>query len=160
MITGAIKATFSDFKLIRGRKVAMLIFEVPIEAADAALDTLGGLPRPDQEAWCGIARIDPKKAASAAPMQSDERVPKERRRFRDVPLAAQAGMRCAEPAFQKFLSEEHASFPITDADTAASFVREHCCVKSRSEIIEGSKAADKWLALNSQYDVWMRGVSA
>lgn len=160
MSTPAIQATFADFRLIKGRKVAQLVFEVPIEAADAALDTLGGLPRPDQEAWCGIARIDPKKAASVAPTQSDERVPKERRRFRDVPLAAQAGMRCDEAPFQKFLSEEHASFPITDGDTAASFVRGHCCVKSRSEIIEGSKAADKWLALNSEYDVWMRGVAA
>ena len=36
----AIKATFSDFKLIKGRKVAQLIFEVPIEATDAALAAL------------------------------------------------------------------------------------------------------------------------
>ena len=39
----AIKATFSDFKLIKTRKVAQLVMEIPVEQADAALKALGGL---------------------------------------------------------------------------------------------------------------------
>lgn len=156
MTAPAIKATFSDFRLIKGRKVAQLVFEVPIEGADQALETLGGVPRMDKEAWVGIARLDPAKAA-IAPLQPDTSLSREkiRKRFNTLPLKQQCAMRCGEPAFQKFLSEEHAAFPISDPETAASFVRGHCLVKSRSEIVEGSPAADKWLALDSAFSVWM-----
>jgi hypothetical protein len=36
----AIKGTFSDFKLIKTRKLAQLIIEIPIELADSALAAL------------------------------------------------------------------------------------------------------------------------
>ena len=61
-----IKATFSDFRIIRGRKVASLCFEVPIEGADAALAALGGLPRPDAERWYAIVALA-QHAASERP---------------------------------------------------------------------------------------------
>ena len=51
----AIRATYSDVKLVKTRKVFQLIFEVPIEDADNALRVLGGLPRPAAERWVGIA---------------------------------------------------------------------------------------------------------
>lgn len=161
MPASAIQATFSDFKLVRGRKVAMLVFEVPIEAADAALDTLGGLPRPDQEAWCGIARINPAKAVekhvSEPPTQSSPApVEKIRRRFNTLPLPTQCAMKCEEPAFWKFLSEVYAANEISDPETAASYVRRHCGVQSRKEIIEGSEPAEYWLALAGEFDLWMR----
>lgn len=164
MSASAIQATFSDFKLIKGRKCAQLVFEVPIEAADAALDTLGGLPRPDQEAWCGIARINPAKTAEKAASEpvtqsaslSGDKV---RRRFNTLPMKQQAAMRCNEAAFQRFLSEEHSAFQILDPETAAAFVRGFCGVKSRSEIVEGSEAAEKWLGLDGKYDLWMRAVA-
>ncbi len=35
-------ATFSDFRLVKGRKVCQLVCEVPLEQADAALAALGG----------------------------------------------------------------------------------------------------------------------
>lgn len=50
-------ATFSDFRIVKTRKLAQFVFEVPIEDADKALAALGGLPRSDGERWCGIALI-------------------------------------------------------------------------------------------------------
>ncbi len=41
----AIRATYSDLKLVKTRKVLQLIFEVPIEEGDNALRVLGGLAR-------------------------------------------------------------------------------------------------------------------
>ena len=35
-----------------------LIFEVPIEASNNALEVLGGIPNPEKEIWVGIARIN------------------------------------------------------------------------------------------------------
>ena len=37
----AIKATFCNFKNIAGRKVVQLIFEIPVEQASQAYETLG-----------------------------------------------------------------------------------------------------------------------
>lgn len=67
----AISATFSDFRIVKGRKVAQLIFETPLEAADEALRMLGGLPRPDAERWVGIAPLKAKPTAAPAPVAND-----------------------------------------------------------------------------------------
>jgi hypothetical protein len=53
----AIKATFADFKIVKTRKLAQLIFEIPIEQADSALAALGGIPRSDAERWVAIALL-------------------------------------------------------------------------------------------------------
>lgn len=161
MTAPAIKATFSDFRLVKGRKVAQLVFEVPIEGADQALETLGGVPRMDKEAWVGIARINPaktsEKPASEPPAQSSQLSgDKIRRRFSELPLKQRAAMRCAEPAFQRFLSEVYPTKTILDAYEAASLVRSHCGVNSRAEITEGSDAGRLWLALEGEFDLWMR----
>ena len=148
----AFQATFSDFRLVKGRKVCQLVFEVPIEAADMALQTLGGLPRPDQEAWVGIARIDPKKAASDAPKPVGE--PKERRRFVELSLAAQAGLRCNEKAFWKFLHDEM-SYDIDSEAEAAEAVRDICGVESRAAIRDGDPSGKRWDRLNADYVNWM-----
>ena len=155
----AFQATFSDFKVIKGRKVCQFVFETPIEAADAALQTLGGVPRPDQEAWVGIARIDPKKATSDASKPSTE--PKERRRFHELPLSQQSAMRCAEPAFCKFLDESYggdpAGKPFVEA-SAAEFIRNFCGVNSRSEINLMHPSGDRWSTIEADFQLWMRPV--
>lgn len=143
MSAPAIKATFSDFKLVRGRKIAMLIFEVPIEGADQALDTLGGVPNPAKEIWVGIAPIDLKKVVSEPANQSAERRP-----FASLPFAQQAGIRCEDAVFKRFIQEQHGS------DDAAHIVRTICRVNSRSEIVKGTEVGNRWLMLESAYEVW------
>jgi hypothetical protein len=54
----AIQASFADFRLIKGRKTAQIILEIPIEGADAALAALGGIPQPHSERWVGVARLN------------------------------------------------------------------------------------------------------
>jgi hypothetical protein len=45
---------FRRFPAYQGPKVAQLVIELPIEEADAALATLGGLPQPAAERWVAI----------------------------------------------------------------------------------------------------------
>ena len=153
----AFQATFSDFRLVKGRKVAQLVFEVPIEAADAALQTLGGVPRPDQEAWVGIARIDPTKTVSDAPKPAGE--PKERRRFNTLPISQQAAMRCNEASFLAFLTESYggdpAGKPFTET-SAAEFVRQFCGVSSRADLNLMHPSGDRWSTLEFDYRLWMQ----
>jgi hypothetical protein len=54
----AFSATFSDLKVVKTRGVAQFIFEAPLEAADHALNVLGGMPQPMKERWVAIARME------------------------------------------------------------------------------------------------------
>ena len=72
----AILATFTDFDLVQTRKVAKLVFEVPIEEFKAALDTLG-MPEPAGGTWCGIARVT-KPAGGTTPKHPVEGQPSSR----------------------------------------------------------------------------------
>lgn len=57
----AFTATYSDLKVVRTRQVVQFIFEVPLEAADHAINVLGGMPSPMQERWFAIARMESPK---------------------------------------------------------------------------------------------------
>ena len=137
------KATYSDWRLIRGRKVVQVVFEIPLEAADSAYATLGGMPNPAAEAWCAIARLDPETASEppAAKAASDTR------------MAQRAGMLCKDPVFWRFLNN-FAADVITDAEKAAAAVRSVCEVKSRSEIKPNTTAGDRWDWLEGEFIVW------
>lgn len=139
----ATKATFADFRIIKGRKQAQLVFEVPIEQADAALIALGGLPRSDDERWCAIARLDLSNPASA-PEKPRNDAPKERKPFTSLPPSQQAAMRCNEPDFQRFLGA-------LNSEDAAALVREHCAVTSRADLNTNWKAAERWKAIDADY---------
>lgn len=70
MTNSVLAATFSDFRLVRGRKVAQLILEIPIEQAEAALHLIG-MPMPDCERWVAIAPMvgDPNAPAVSPPAE-------------------------------------------------------------------------------------------
>lgn len=139
-------ATFSDFRLVKGRKVAQLVFEIPIEQADAALNALGGLPQPAQETWCGIARVNHKAAPEP---------PKERRRWDELSYAEQAGIRCNEPQFQRFCLDLGYKGE-ANAETAANIVRTECYVNSRSELDTAPGSRGCWETMQLRYQEWLR----
>ncbi len=147
----AFKATYADLKLIKGRKTAQFVFEVPIELADEAMKVLGGVPRPDAETWVGIALLRPEKAALPEPVPY-----KERRAFSDLPLPQQVALRCNDKQFWEFVN--HQAFGDgASAETVAVYVRKYCEVNSRSEIRPGSYAAKKWKQLDDAFWFFKRG---
>jgi hypothetical protein len=137
----AIKATFSDFRLIKGRKQAQLVLEIPIEDADNALAALGGIPQPQSDHWVAVARLN----GVAKP----EPEPKEKRRWEDVKLSMQASIRCGEPAFQKFMAARN-------TEQAADRVRAFCHIGSRSALNIDPAAAAKWRGLDHSYQAWLK----
>jgi hypothetical protein len=142
----AIRGTFSDFRLIKGRKCAQVIVEIPIEEADAALSVLGGIPQPASERWIALA---PLNVTSIKPQ-------KERRRYEDLKSAMQAGIRCTEPAFWRFINECHPAWNTRCEEHAADFVRDFCRVGSRSSLNLDPRAAAKWQELDAAYMLWLR----
>jgi hypothetical protein len=138
--SAAFKATFSDFRIVRSRKVATFLFEVPLEQADTALRALGGIPQAATEVWCAIARLDTKV------------VEKTKRKFEELPIASQIGIICNEPRFWKFLNED--GYECNGEPDAARIVRSRCGVESRSHITPDTEAWKKWYNLRNNYESW------
>lgn len=135
--------TYADLKVIKGRKVAQLIIEMPLEAGDKFVKDYG-LPNPAEEVWFAVAQLDLSKA------QQQEQ---EARKWDQVSAAQQAGIRCGEGAFWKFLREEK-DIACTGPDVAAQFVRDFCDVDSRSALKPGTAAEASWLRLDGEYLAW------
>jgi hypothetical protein len=77
--------------------------------------------------------------------------------WRDMPPAAQAGIRCNEPAFRTFLMEEHSFRPRQDhdsADEAAVFIRGFFRIKSRSELGTDPRRRVLWKQMDDQFQAW------
>lgn len=147
----AIRATFSDLRIIKGRKQAQLILEVPIEEADNALAALGGIPQPHSDRWVAVARLNG--------VEKPAREPKEKRKWEDLKLSMQASIRCGEPAFWKFLMETfgHLGAAIADSpESAAAMVRSLCCVRSRAEFNTSPLGAKHWNDLECSYQAWLK----
>ena len=154
----AFRAAYADLKVVKTRQVCQFVFEVPLAEADAALEVLGGVPRPDVEVWAAIARLDPKAAQSPPVAQLEALVPeKEHKRFDMLPLAQQAGIRCGDMAFWKFLEDVYAFAGVDSAETAAEAVRTHCEVASRADLKSNTEAGVAWAKLNRDFEVWMLG---
>lgn len=163
MTAAAFKATYSDWKLIKTRSVVQIVFEVPLNEADAAYHVVGGMPDVGAERWFGIAAIKlggetgsqptpPVEAAGPCgetadrPHKSRKPVAAEKR------LAQQAGMLSSDAAFNRYLAECHKWYP-ADGD-AATFIRSACNVNSRAEIVPGTPAGDIWIDLESRFTAW------
>jgi hypothetical protein len=170
MDKAAIAGTYSDFKIIRSRKVAQLIIEVPIEQAQTLITALG-LPNPAEETWVAVARLqvpaEGNKTVAEYLAASKEETPptaspvdlKAHRRFEDLPLSQQAALACQDMEFRKFL-REHLCEPISNEGDAADTVRRFCDVPSRAFIRLGDGAGDAWLRLYNRFLFWKSAKAA
>jgi hypothetical protein len=62
----AIRATFSQYAMVKTRGVLVLHMEVPLEQQAEVFKVLG-YPLPGEEVWCGIARLNPRAGAEPEP---------------------------------------------------------------------------------------------
>ena len=66
----AIRATFSQYAMVKTRGVLVLHMEVPLEQQAEVFKVLG-YPLPGEKVWCGIARLKPETRKEVMPDQSD-----------------------------------------------------------------------------------------
>ncbi len=144
MDKAVIRGTFSDYKLIKTRKVVQIIVEVPVEQQAQVFAALG-FPMPDSETWVAVARLDPEAATPAPEAPEKDKVP-----FRDRKLSWQAGVRCGDMRFLEFLEGRFGDF----TGDPAEFVRTHCAVTSRKELDTVFGAGQAWEALNAKFERW------
>lgn len=136
-----IKATFSEWRMVKGRKVLQIICEVPLEAQRQVFEALGA-PMPDAETWVAIARLRPEAVQQPEPEQLEP--PR-----RPASMAQLAGILCNEGAFQQFIK-------VKNAAEAAEYVRAHCRVSSRANIDGNPDATEAFKTLKGEYELWLR----
>lgn len=83
----------------------------------------------------------------------DDELPKQRTDWREVQPAAQAGIRCADEQFRKYLRSIHGESANTP-DEAAEAIRSMCNIKSRSELSTNHKARALWHSIDNAYREW------
>lgn len=150
----AFQGTYSNLTFVKTRSVAVVSVEIPIEEADAFVAAFG-TPRPGAEVPVALARIDP-TASKARPARTHASQPS-KRRWADLSPAQQAGIRCEEPAFAKFLTDE-TDYKPNGPKEAAESVRELCGVSSRKLIAESPVATAKWVELDARYQLWLQAL--
>lgn len=162
----AFRATFSDWKLIKGRKCVQIVFEVPVEEADLAYKALGGMPDPGKSVWCAVARLKEGGETDSqlsgqhnTPPVQPQSAGRAQRSWDERSPAEQAGIRCANPSFQRFLQETiwhvWTTTPGDNEDKAAHIVRTLCGVQSRSHINSSNpEALKRWNDIDSDYRLW------
>jgi hypothetical protein len=130
----AITGDYTDIRFIKGRKVAVINIEIPIEAAGAFVEAFG-TPNPATGVPVAIARLDPSAGAER----------------KGGKLAQQAGIICQEPAFKKFIEEKYNELlPCEPAD----FVRHMCGVLSRAELDHHESAGRRFKDVKLEYEAW------
>lgn len=156
MTEAVIKATYVTYKPVPTRKVLQLVFEVPLESAPAAHQTLGQ-PMPDTETWVAIARLQRMTEAELEEGLKPLLPDKPKRNWSQLSRAEQAGIACQDPDFARFLENNYsADHKHNSADT----VRRICGVHSRSELDTKPMIGDRWDRLYSDYQLWKRGAAA
>lgn len=135
-----IKGTYSDFKIIKSRKIAQMIIEVPLEAANNLIDMFG-LPRPDQEQWVAVAALD---------LVSSHRND-------DATKAIQlAGMICRDIEFGKWLksSKNMKEVDPDSHESIANALRALLGIKSRTDMNNSPDTVTAFNRLIGEYNSW------
>lgn len=70
--------------------------------------------------------------------------------------AAEAAMKCQEPAFLVFLEQEHGLERPLTMERAAQKLRSLCGVTSRKQLNDGGQAAEAWRQLRDAYAAWKK----
>ena len=87
----AIHADFEDVKRVKTRKVWQLIFEVPEERYDAAIEALGGSPQSGASRPVAIALLKPESVSETTAEQT---------RPKGGPICKRAVLLCKNPEFR------------------------------------------------------------
>ena len=137
-----IQAEFEDVKRVKTRKCWQLIFEVPEERYDDAMEALGGSPRTGESRPVAIALLKP--GTKAGRLKGGER-------------AKRAGILCGDPAFQLWLRIHLSGGWALDAEQTAAALRIDCKIRSRAELDHNEYAARRFDELVSRFYASQRG---
>lgn len=154
----ALQGSLVDIRNVGTHKSVKLTIHVPEELTEHVIE-LFGWPTAVKPVSVALARLVDAGASngrtadfeSANEGSGPSPATKERRRWQDLSVGEQAGIRCGEFAFREFLALEDSVFQVYDLDMAADALRDRFKVASRKDI-----PRDTWEAFDSEYQLWCR----
>jgi hypothetical protein len=173
----AIVGDYANYRRLETRKVFQVFIEWPLEMEAEVLKMLG-TPNVNRPTRCAVALLNDAiplslqgKAAGDVATREDAPAPFRKdaarasaespaapkptrapRKWDDMPLAEQAGVRCQDKKFWNYLD-------VSNADQAAHRVCNVCVVVSRKDILPGTAAGQTWMALERDYQAWQKAPS-
>jgi hypothetical protein len=123
-----LEATYSDIRIIKGRKVLVISVEVPLENFDKAMQVLGGAPMPDRETWVFLGRLDRAVArppAAPEPVIEPSPAPRPKKAWPELPATQRAALLCDDHRFRAWLAAKGRIAQPTEDDTVA-YLRRIC----------------------------------
>jgi hypothetical protein len=149
----SLNASFADFKIVKTRGVAQLVFEVDLAQADAALALLGGVPRPEQERWVSIAPVADGARVVVTP--GPEQPPVLAKAGRPAPsdgerIRTRAVLLCKDEQFQRWVWERM-NYGTKSEEDARGCILDYCRIGSRSLLATVPVAQQRFLDLEAQY---------
>jgi len=164
----AFYASVHSVRTVAGRKNYQIVLEGPVEDLPKVLQAIGNI-NPATSTWLAIARLDPEIVKEVMPdkpehgnLPTNDTSPAS---GPDIParahkpvaaekqLAQLAGMLSKKKLFHQYLVKIHGWKGVTN-NVAADFIRDYCGVVSRSNIIAGTFAGDKFEELNYAFNRW------
>ena len=136
-----IRGTYSNLRFVRSRKVAEIIVEIPIEAADNALKMLGS-PKPSSEQWVAIALMNPSAAQIQPVNEVGENI---------VEISANI---CRDDDFRKFLARwtgQDMDFDTGSTETAGMILRRLLGIECRTELLTNAEAREAFENLVAEF---------
>ena len=111
--------------------------------------------------FSGTRQLSADRVAKLKENHSADELPKPKRAWADLSHAEQCGIVCEQREFWRYLLKalpvpwQRYPAEMPAGAVAADIVREHCGVKSRSELNTNPEAAEKWRKLESEYQSWL-----
>lgn len=150
----AIQGDYTDLKFVKGRKVAQIVLEIPIEAAGAFVEAFG-TPNPATGIPVAIARIQPSalKQQLRQSVEIEREKDKEHRDWNECRPSMQAALRADQPAFWQFLNERCGQ-RVSCKQDAETATRSLCRVNTRAEFDRSDEKRRLWSKLDSDFQTW------
>ena len=151
-----IKATYSEIKMVKTRRVGQLVLEFPLEIFAEVVERLG-VPMPDQEKWVAVALLNELVAQEAEQKPKDmDRSLAGKQRYANSSARAQARDRSIFlPRDPKFIpwANERSPYRIHNELDAVRFIRDRCGVDSRAEIATDPDAYREFIEMETAYKI-------
>lgn len=164
----AIAGSLVDARNVAAHKSFRLVIDIPAEEAMKAIEAFGW-PTAVNPVPVAVARLVSQPEKGGGANTSDRRrspaLPENKtgagdgkRQWSELSPAQQAGIRCGEPTFWRFLNEEisERADEVDGPTSAAIVVRRHCSVYTRADLNTNPAAAARWHDLDVSYLAWER----
>ena len=137
-----IEGTYSDFKLVKTRKVVQMVIEVPVEQSHLITESFG-IPQPHEEIYVVVARV--------------------RSEIKEIEIIAkaiqQAGILGQSSDFGEWLSYNYSDLQIDpyNLSTVQQAIRTICGIKSRADMRTDFQGLAKWQELYKKWKEFRAG---